>query len=112
MPPLRRYLTGVRFCPWYPLSAAATRMPAGEIVLQLRVAEGLIDYPSGKSAMVHYEHTLDAVVVVTALAASHADRSLWCRHLDLEGDRDVDLAAFHAKLLAEFVRRFGRAPSL
>jgi len=81
-------------------------------MLQLRVAEGLLDYPSGRSAMVHYAHTFDAATVASALAVSHADRDLWCRHLDLEGDRNVDLAAFHAKLLAEFVRRFGRAPSL
>jgi hypothetical protein len=86
-------------------------VPAGESVLQLRVAEGLIDYPSGKSAMVHYAHTVDAVAVAAALASTYRDRDLWCRHLELEGDRDVDLAAFHAKLLQEFVRRFGRAPS-
>ena len=30
-----------------------------EGVLQLRVAEGLLDYPRGKSAMVHYEHARD-----------------------------------------------------
>ncbi len=89
-------------------------MPVGESVLQLRVASGLIEYPEGKSAMVHYSHALDAVAVATALATEHRDRDreLWCRHVDLEGDRGVDLAAFHARLLQEFVRRFGRAPSL
>ncbi|CAN5457395.1 hypothetical protein BH11MYX1_BH11MYX1_40150 [soil metagenome] len=101
----------MRFCPWYPLSEAATRVPAGESVLQLRVAEGLIDYPRGKSAMVHYAHTLDAVTVAVALAWTYRDLDLWCRHLELEGDRDVDLSAFHGKLLHESVRRFGRAPS-
>lgn len=87
------------------------RVPAGESVLQLRVAEGLIDYPSGKSAMVHYAHTVDAVAVAAALARTYRDRGLWCRHLEREGDRDSDLALFHAKLLQDFVRRFGRAPS-
>ena len=103
---------GVRFCPWYPLAAAATHAPEGEGVLQLRVAEGLLAYPHGKTAMVHYEHARDVRAVALALAAAHAEgRELWCRHLDLEGERDVDLAAFHAKVLGEFVRRFGCAPS-
>ncbi len=61
--------------------------------------------------MVHYEHALDAVAAATALAARYGDRGLWCRHLELEGER-ADLAAFHAKLLGDFVRRFGRAPAL
>jgi hypothetical protein len=106
-----RYLRGVRFCPWYPLAEAAGHAPAGEGVLQLRVAEGLLDYPTGKSAMVHYEHARDVRTAALALAAAHADRALWCRHLDLEGEREVDLVAFHARVLGEFVRRFGCAPS-
>lgn len=103
---------GVRFCPWYPLVDAAAHAPAAEGVLQLRVAEGLLDYPRGKTAMVHYEHARDVRAVALALAAAHpAPPVLWCRHLDLEGASDVDLAAFHASVLAEFVRRFGCAPS-
>ena len=103
---------GVRFCPWYPLADAAAHTPAAEGVLQLRVAEGLLDYPRGKTAMVHYEHARDVRAVALALAAAHpAPPALWCRHLDLEGASDVDLAAFHANVLAEFVRRFGCAPS-
>ena len=101
----------MRFCRWYPLAEAAAHAPAGEGVLQLRVAEGLVDYPSGKSAMVHYEHAADVRETAVALAGTHADRDLWCRHLDREGE-EVDLRAFHAKLLSEFVRRFGREPSL
>jgi hypothetical protein len=102
----------VRFGRWYPLADAAAQTPAEEGVLQIRIAEGLVDYPTGKSAMVFYAHALDLRAVAVALADQHAKRALWCRHLDLEGERDVDLTAFHAKLLAEFVRRFGRAPSL
>lgn len=103
---------GVRFCPWYPLADAAAHAPAAEGVLQLRVAEGLLDYPRGKTAMVHYEHASDVRAVALALASAHpAPPVLWCRHLDLEGASDVDLAAFHASVLAEFVRRFGFAPT-
>ena len=99
----------MRFCPWYPLAQAADLVPAGENVIQLRVAQGLCDYPRGKTAMVHYAHAADARAAAVAFAAAHAARDLWCRHLiELDGERD--LAAFHARLLADFVRRFGEAP--
>ncbi|MEO6774256.1 MAG: hypothetical protein ABI467_14750 [Kofleriaceae bacterium] len=102
----------MRFCPWYPLASAAAHAPADEGVLQVRVAEGLLDYPRGKTAMVHYEHAHDVRARALALAAAHVGAPvLWCRHLDLEGARGVDLAAFHTGVLAEFVRRFGCAPS-
>jgi hypothetical protein len=102
----------VRFCPWYPLADAATHAPATEGVFQVKVAEGLLDYPSGKSAMVHYEHAADVRAAATALAAAHADRALLCRHLEIEAGAAVDLAAFHAKVREEFIRRFGSPPTL
>ena len=101
----------MRFCPWYPLADAAAHAPEGEGVLQLRVAEGLLDYPRGKSAMVHYEHAMDVRALATQLAVQHADRPLLCRHLEIEPGETVDLAAFHAKVRDEFVRRFGSPPS-
>jgi hypothetical protein len=99
----------VRFCPWYPLAAAAAHAPAGEGVLQLRLATGLVDYPTGKSAMVHYEHAADVRARAAELAAALAGRDLLCRHLEAEA---ADFAAFHAKVRAEFVRRFGAPPAL
>jgi len=102
----------VRFCPWYPLAEAAAHAPAGEGVLQLRVAHGLLlDYPSGKSAMVHYEHAADVRASATLLAQHHAGEGLLCRHLEIEPGEAVDVGAFHAKVREEFVRRFGCAPS-
>jgi hypothetical protein len=101
----------VRFCPWYPLVDAAAYAPAGEGVLQVRIAEGLLDYPTGKSAMVHYEHATDVRAAATATAAAHPGEALLCRHLEIEPGDAVDLAAFHAKVLEEFTRRFGCAPS-
>jgi hypothetical protein len=81
-------------------------------VLQLRLAEGLLDYPTGKSAMVHYAHTPDVRAAATVLAADHPVPPLLCRHLDLEGSSDhVDLTAFHAKVREEFIRRFGSPPA-
>lgn len=101
----------MRFCPWYPLAAAAEHAPAGPGVFQVRIAEGLLDYPRGKSAMVHYEHAEDVRAAAMALASARPGEALLCRHLEIEPGDAVDLAAFHAKVREEFVRRFGREPS-
>jgi hypothetical protein len=98
------------FCPWYPLADAADHAIAGAGVLQLRLASGLIDYPTGKSAMVHYEHADDVRARAIELAAELAGHDLLCRHL--EPDTATDLAQFHAKVRGEFVRRFGAPPAL
>ena len=102
----------MRFCPWYPLAEAGAHAPAAEGVLQVRLATGLLDYPRGKSAMVHYEHAADVRAAATALAAAHRSTSdLLCRHLEIEAGEPVDLEAFHAKVREEFVRRFGTPPA-
>lgn len=94
----------MQFGRWYPLAEAGDHTPAGEGVLQLRVAEGLVEYPRGKSAMVLYAHSRTLRAVALELAAAHPD--LLCRHL-IEVDPAIDLAAFCAKLRTEFERRFG-----
>jgi hypothetical protein len=101
----------VRFGPWYPLTAADAEAPAAEGVLQLRLAEGLVDYPRGKSAMVWYAHAPDVRAAAREQAAARgaAAGALWCRHL-IEIPDATDLGAFCAKLRAEFVRRFGAPP--
>jgi hypothetical protein len=99
----------VRFCPWYPLADAAAHVPAGEGVLQVRLEQGLLDYPTGKSAMVQYAYARDLRACAQALADAHP-RGYVCRHLE-EGSEAVDLVAFHAKVLTEFVRRFGAEPA-
>ena len=99
----------MRFGPWYPLASARDLAPAGEGVLQLRLAHGLHEYPRGKSAMVWYQHAADVRAAVTVLAQAHAGADLVCRHL-IEIDGATDLAGFCAKLRTEFVRRFGAAP--
>ena len=97
----------MRFCPWYALADAAAHAPGAPGVLQLRLVDGLLDYPRGKSAMVHYAHADDVRAAAVALAASHANRTLLCRHVELE-----HAAAFHAKVRDEFIRRFGSPPVL
>ena len=100
----------MQFCPWYPLAEAGDRAPAAEGMLQLRIAHGLIDYPRGKSAMVHYAHALDVRAAALGLAAAHVGEDLLCRHL-IEIDAATDLAGFCATLQATFVDRFGAPPS-
>jgi hypothetical protein len=117
----------MRFCPWYPLADARDLAPAGEGVLQLRLASGLLDYPRGKSAMVHYAHAANVAAAIEAWASAHGETGsegepapgvgsreavrIVCRHL-IEADPATDLAQFYAKLSDEFVRRFGAPPSL
>lgn len=98
----------MRFGLWYPLAEAGDLAPAEEGVLQLRLASGLLDYPTGKSAMVAYRHAPDIRAAALELARVRAG-DLLCRHL-IEIPRATDLAAFCAKLREDFVRRFGRAP--
>ena len=101
----------MKFGPWYPLDDAGRHAPVGEGILQVRLASGLLDYPRGKSAMVWYQHATQLRAAALALAAAHTGPALVCRHL-IEIDDGTDLAAFHAKVTSEFVRRFGTAPRL
>lgn len=101
----------MRFGPWYPLAVARDLAPAAEGVLQLRLASGLIDYPRGKSAMVHYAHAADVRAAAVAWAAAHGADGIVCRHL-IEGDGATAPAALYAKVTEEFVRRFGALPGL
>ncbi|HEY0480789.1 MAG TPA: hypothetical protein VGD37_24915 [Kofleriaceae bacterium] len=99
----------MRFGPWYPLAEARDRSPVGDGVLQLRLAAGLLDYPRGKSAMVHYEHATDLRAAAVAWAAAHGADGILCRHL-VEGEGATTPAALCAKLVDDFVRRFGTPP--
>lgn len=102
----------MRFCPWYPLDEAGSRTPATPNVLQLRIAIGLRPYPRGKSAMVHYQTARDARASAVALAERWRGQGLWCRHLIELDDASADrLQSYCAKLLGDFVRRFGAEPS-
>jgi len=101
----------MRFGPWYPLAEAGDLAPAAEGVLQLRLASGLLDYPRGKSAMVHYAHAGDVRAAASAWARTHGAAGIVCRHL-IEIDAATDLMAFYARLSDDFVRRFGAPPRL
>jgi hypothetical protein len=108
-------MAGMQFGPWYPLAEARDRAPAAEGVWQLRRASGLLDYPRGKSAMMHYGHALDVRAAALAWAQAHVppgphgSAGILCRHL-IEIDGAADLVAFHARLVDDFRRRFGAPP--
>ena len=101
----------MRFGSWYPLAEAGDLAPVTAGMLQLRLAAGLLDYPHGKSAMVHYEHAGSVRAAAMAWASAHGAAGIVCRHL-IETDAATDQAAFCAKLSDEFVRRFGAPPRL
>jgi hypothetical protein len=105
----------VTFGPWYPLHEAAAHAPARPGVYQIRLAQGLLDYPTGKSAMVHYgwsDGDLRAEVLAFAigrvgpLAPPRSPRDmLLCRHVEERYPRAV-----HDRLREQFIRRFGCPP--
>jgi hypothetical protein len=96
---------------WYPLTEAARHAPSEPGVFQVRLATGLIDYPTGKSAMVHYELAADVRHAATAFAAQHPDRDWLCRHtVELSPEEADDPGAVYARLLRDFRARFGGPP--
>jgi hypothetical protein len=103
----------MKFGAWYPLAEAARNAPAGPGVFQVRVAEGLVDYPRGKSAMIHYEAALDVRAAAADFASRHVGAPWWCRHtIEPEALAPADAEALAARLLRDFTTRFGRAPAI
>lgn len=100
----------MEFGRWYPLSAAADHAPAAPGVLQVRVRIGLLDYPRGKSAMVHYAVDDDVRAAAMALAAANPDADWLCRHLLKPCDRAAAVM-LGARLVRDFTARFGAAPA-
>jgi hypothetical protein len=102
----------VHFGAWHPISEASAAAPEASGVLQLR-AEGVMDYRSGRSAMVMYacagpQETLRHFVagrgardVQRAVAAG----ARWIRFAEAP-----DAAGELDRLLKTFVERFGSLP--
>lgn len=101
----------MRFGRWHRLDEAAAAAPAGPGVFQVKVAHGLIDYPTGKSAMIRYGAARDLRRAATELAREHPGRDWLCRFSEEMTAREAaDPDAIVAELLASFRRRFGAAP--
>ena len=77
----------------------------------MRLARGLIDYPTGKSAMIRYGASDDVRAALVALAAAHPDTPWLCRHAE-ELPRTADPTALLCDLVSRFRRRFGAEPGL
>jgi hypothetical protein len=101
------------FSRWYPLDDASAHTPARPGVLQLRVRDGLIDYPRGKSAMIHYAVADDLRQVATSLPTHYAAVPTLCRHTEeLTAAERADLPGAFARLVETFRNRFGAEPGL
>jgi hypothetical protein len=101
----------MQFGRWYPLDDGAATAPPGRGVFQVR-APALLDYPAGKTAMVHYEVAADVQQAVAAFAAAHPGRGWLCRHTIEMSPADADdIDQFYARLVRDFRARFGCAPT-
>jgi hypothetical protein len=102
----------VHFGVWHPISQAGTAAPEAAGVLQTR-AEGVMDYRSGRSAMILYT-CCDAGETLRGFVAGRGARELdraisagarWIRFAQTENPRgELD------RLLEGFVERFGSPP--
>ena len=90
---------------WQKLAAAT--VPRRRGVLQARVADGLVDYPTGKSAMVYYDADDDLSQALARLGAAVPPGADVLVRFGECADPAVELA----RKLDEFTRRFGAPPA-
>jgi len=94
---------------WIQLAEAATAAPRQPGVFQIKVPAGLLEYPSGKSAMVYYAAASDLRSDIGDFADAHAGEDWLCRHMVAP----IELSkALIGTLLESFTTRFGGAPRL
>ncbi len=94
------------FVHWYSLRDAGKHAPRGPGVFQIRIPHGLIDYPSGKSAMVHYSLAQDLHDEIARIAALHDELDFLCRH-----QSSPEPAVLLEFVQSQFLRRFGTVPT-
>ena len=90
---------------WQKLAAAT--VPRRRGVLQARVADGLVDYPTGKSAMVYYDADEDLAQALARLGAVVPPGA----DVLVRFGECADPAGELARKLDEFGRRFGSQPA-
>lgn len=89
---------------WQKLAAAT--VPRRRGVLQARLAEGLVDYPTGKSAMVYYDADDDLSQALARLGARiPPGTDILVRFAEC-----ADPAGELSRKLDDFTRRFGAPP--
>ena len=99
----------MRFGAWVRLCDAAGVAPAAPGVLQVRREVGLVEYPRGRSAMILYAAADELRGACERLAAQNPGAAWLVRW---NRDPVDDPARDAARLIAEFVERFGEAPRL
>ena len=102
-------MSATAFGRWLPLAEASASAPADAGIFQIKIPAGLIDYPRGKSAMIHYQLADDLAAAIAAFAAKHPERDWLCR--TFVGPIELSRALL-ARLLEGFVSRVGQPPSL
>lgn len=104
----------MNFCPWYALADAGAHAPSTPGVFQVRITQGLLDYPRGKSAMIHYGWGQDVRAAAQGFAAVHPGVDWLCRHAEelTARERALGLEGAFEVLVSSFVQRFGTPPRL
>ena len=76
-------------------------------MFQVKVDGALVQYPTGKSAMIHYGCGDDLRSITVAFDAEHRGNVWLCRHVvDKNYERRFE------RILGDFVARFGSSPRL
>jgi hypothetical protein len=94
------------FVHWYALRDASAHAPDGPGVFQIRVPEGLLTYPTGRSAMAYYALAHNLRDEIARIAADHDELDFLCRH-----QSSAEPAVLLEFVRSQFVRRFGTAPN-
>lgn len=103
-------MTDDAFSHWLPLtSATPEEVPDAPGMIQVKLADGLVGYPSGRSAMVLYRAGPSCRDVASALCGElpWSTRGLSLRYRLTDAPE-----ALLARLHGRFVERFGASPSL
>ena len=105
----------MRFCHWYAARDIATETPQDSGILQVRQSHGLVDYPGGKSAMVHYACAENMRSEAEAFVAQHvqASQGWWFRHsTEWSPAERARTDRIFRDLVERFQARFGTVPTL
>lgn len=100
-----------RFTDWLPLPEGEREAPQEEGVFQVRVAEGLLRYPNGRSAMVFYGRAGDLRGGVRLFRERLLPGLEWAEpELRVRWFAEPDAAQRMEQLLRRFEQRFGGLP--
>ena len=98
----------MNFCAWYTAAEIADAAPTSAGVFQVR-APALLEYPRGKSAMVHYGAAEELRAEMQAWAQAANDEALLYRHASELAKTGA--AEMLERLLRRFSDRFGCEPT-